>query len=165
MGYQGPKGARRAGLAGAPLLSADARNWEPYRDGLIAAGFCPSRARMAGWINAWVSDDPEGDWPTVRVHLAHQFDSYARHAVEGTGRPPPPPVDPEQVRTGSTDSLLGYVWCEQAEGVARRIRAYTAGAPVETILIFASLAGMPENMVIAHIQRICTSLAPLIAAW
>ncbi|HME47429.1 MAG TPA: LLM class flavin-dependent oxidoreductase, partial [Mycobacterium sp.] len=34
MGYQGPKGARRAGLLGAGLLSADARNWPSYRDGL-----------------------------------------------------------------------------------------------------------------------------------
>ena len=32
---------------------------------------------MAGWFNTGVCDDTEADWPTVRMHLAHQFDSYA----------------------------------------------------------------------------------------
>ena len=163
MGYQGPKGARRAGLLGAPLLSADARNWPAYRNGLQAGGHELGRARMAGWINTWVSDDPEADWPTVRVHLAHQFDTYAAHGVEGTEQPAPPPVDPERIRAGTPDTLLGYFWCDHPETVAEKIRGYTAEAPVETVLIFASLAGMPENLVIQHIHTICTKLAPLLA--
>lgn len=164
MGYQGPKGARRAGLLGAPLLSADARNWPAYRDGLQDGGHELGRARMAGWINTWVSDDPEADWPTVREHLAHQFDTYAAHGVEGTEQPPPPPVDPECIRVGTPDTLLGYFWCDQPQTVAQKIRGYTAGAPVESVLIFASLAGMPENLVIQHIHTICTKLAPILAA-
>ena len=163
MGYQGPKGARRAGLLGASLLSADARNWAPYRDGLLAAGHDVRRARMAGWINAWVTDDPEADWPTVRSHMAHQFDTYAAHGVEGTGQPAPPPVDPDRLRIGTPDALLGYFWCDPPQVVAQKIADYTAGAPVETVLIFASLAGMPENLVVRHIQTICGTLAPRLA--
>jgi alkanesulfonate monooxygenase SsuD/methylene tetrahydromethanopterin reductase-like flavin-dependent oxidoreductase (luciferase family) len=163
MGYQGPKGAHRAGLLGERLLSADARNWPPYRDGLQAGGHDPGSGRMAGWINTWVSDDPEGDWPAVRVHLAHQFDTYAGHGVEGTGHPAPPPVDPDRIRGGTPDTLLGYFWCDQPPAVAAKIRDYTADAPVETVLIFASLAGMPEHLVTRHIQTICTKLAPLLA--
>jgi len=163
MGYQGPKGARRAGLLGAGLLSADARNWPSYRDGLQAGGHSLDRARMAGWINTWVTDDPGADWPTVSVHMSHQFNTYASHGVEGTGNPAPPPVDPEQIRRGSPDSLLGYFWCERPDTVAQKITAYTQGAPVETVLIFASLAGMPEPMVMRHIRTICTELAPLLA--
>jgi alkanesulfonate monooxygenase SsuD/methylene tetrahydromethanopterin reductase-like flavin-dependent oxidoreductase (luciferase family) len=163
MGYQGPKGARRAGLLGERLLSADARNWPSYRDGLTAAGHSLDCARMAGWINSWVTEDPDADWPTVKIHMAHQFDSYASHGVEGTGQPPPPPVDPEQVRAGTPDALLGYFWCDRPETVAQRIADYTEGAPVETVLIFASLAGMPEQMVARHIHTICTTLAPLLA--
>lgn len=117
---------------------------------------------MAGWINTWVSDDPEEDWPTVRMHLAHQFDAYASHGVEGTGQPDPPPVDPERIRGGTPDTLLGYFWCDPPAVVAQNIRDYTQGAPVETVLIFASLAGMPEDRVIRHIQTICTELAPLL---
>ncbi len=164
MGYQGPKGARRAGLLGAPLLSADARNWPSYREGLNEGGHDLGSARMAGWINTWVCDDPEADWPTVRTHLAHQFDSYAAHGVEGTGQPAPPPVDPESILSGTPDTLLGYFWCARPEVVAENIRGYTHGAPVETVLIFASLAGMPEDLVIRHIQTICTQLAPLLEA-
>ncbi|MGX9792962.1 LLM class flavin-dependent oxidoreductase [Mycobacterium sp. MMS18-G62] len=164
MGYQGPKGARRAGVLGLPLLSADARNWAPYREGLREGGHDPSRARMAGWINTWVSDDPEADWPTVRVHMAHQFDTYAAHGVDGTDASPPAAVDPERIRAGTPDTLLGYFWCDTPETVARNIIDYTAGAPVETVLIFASLAGMPEPLVIRHIQTICGKLVPLLAA-
>ncbi len=163
LGYQGPQGARRAGLLGARLLSADTRNWAPYRDGLLAGGHDLSRARMTGWINTWVSDDPEADWPIVRVHLAHQFDTYAALGVEGTPEPPPPPVDPDRIRAGDPDALMGYFWCDRPEVVAARIADYTAGAPVETVLIFASLAGMPEHMVIRHIDTVCTKLAPLLA--
>jgi len=165
MGYQGPKGARRAGLLGAPLLSADARNWPFYRDGLQAGGHDLRTARMAGWINAWVSDDPEADWPTVRTHMAHQFDSYASAGVEGTGQPAPAPVDPEQIRRGTPDTLLGYFWCDEPSAIAGNIRAYTEGAPVETVLIFASLAGMREDLVVRHVQTICTELAPLLSTF
>jgi alkanesulfonate monooxygenase SsuD/methylene tetrahydromethanopterin reductase-like flavin-dependent oxidoreductase (luciferase family) len=164
MGYQGPQGARRAGLLGEGLLSADARNWASYRDGLKAGGYDVSRGRMAGWINAWVTDDPDADWPAVRLHMAHQFDTYAMHGVEGTGRPTPRPVDPERIRAGSPDTLLGYFWCDRPETVAANIREYTAGAPVETVLIFASIAGMPEKRVTEHIRTICSRLVPLLAA-
>ena len=164
MGYQGPQGARRAGLLGEHLLSADARNWAHYRDGLRAGGHDVGRGRMAGWVNAWVSDDPEADWPTVRVHMAHQFDTYAMHGVERTGQPAPRPIDPDLIRAGAPDSLLGYFWCDVPQMVAAKINDYTAGAPVDTVLIFASLAGMPESSVVRHVHAICTKLAPLLAA-
>jgi alkanesulfonate monooxygenase SsuD/methylene tetrahydromethanopterin reductase-like flavin-dependent oxidoreductase (luciferase family) len=163
MGYQGPQGARRAGLLGEGLLSADARNWPSYREGLRAGGHDLGRGRMAGWINTWVTDDPDDDWARVRIHVAHQFDTYAMHGVEGTGQRPSPPIEPEQLRAGSTDTLLGYFWCDRPEAVAAKITQYTAGAPVETVLIFASLAGMAEHMVLRHIHTICTRLAPLLA--
>lgn len=163
MGYQGPKGARRAGPARGRTAVGGRAQLASVRDGLQAGGHDLARARMTGWINAWVSDDPEADWPTVRVHMAHQFDTYASHGVEGTGQPPPPLVDPERVRAGTTDQLLGYIWCDQPATVAEKISAYTGDAPVETVLIFASLAGMAEPMVIRHIQTIATKLVPLLA--
>src|SRR4051812_16808053 len=97
LGYQGPQGARRAGLLGAPLLSANAGLWESYAAGLNEAGHPASAGVMAGGIQGWVSDDPERDWPMVSEHLAHQLDSYRRHMVEGTDAPPPKPVDVERL--------------------------------------------------------------------
>lgn len=162
MGYLRPKGARRAGLLGASLLSADPRNWPAYREGLQSGGHDVSQARMAGLINAWVSDNPEADWPTVRKHVCRHLNTYAAHRVEGTGEPTPPPVDADCLRR-SRDVRDGYFWCDEPEALREKTINYTAGAPVKTVLIFASLAGMPEDMVMRHIQTICNKLVPQLA--
>jgi alkanesulfonate monooxygenase SsuD/methylene tetrahydromethanopterin reductase-like flavin-dependent oxidoreductase (luciferase family) len=164
MGYQGPMGARRAGNLGEGLLSCDARLWPHYRQALVEAGHDAATARMAGSINGWVSDDPEGDWPVVTRHVAAQFDSYRRYMVEGTGRPLPRPVDPEKLRSrqesrGPLDSIVYGT----PEEVAQRIRLSTAGSPVETVFFWASIAGMPEDLAIRHVHTLCQRLAPLLA--
>jgi alkanesulfonate monooxygenase SsuD/methylene tetrahydromethanopterin reductase-like flavin-dependent oxidoreductase (luciferase family) len=163
MGYQGPKGARRAGLLGEYLLSPNARLWEPYRNGLVEGGHDPALGRMGGGVQAFVTEDPEGDWPVVARHLAYQVDSYRRYMVEGTDQPIPRPVDPDKMRQREMGAILGSFVFDTPEEVARRIRAYTSGAPVDTVFMFASLAGMPEDMVARHIQTICGQLAPLLA--
>ena len=164
LGYQGPKGARRAGLLGEGLLSVDPRLWPPYRDALIEAGHAPAAARMAGGISGWVTDDPEGDWPMVSKHIAAQFDSYRRHMVEGTDRPPPRPVDPERLRSREQGrNPLDTVVYGTPGDVAAGIRASTAGVPAETVFLWASIAGMPEDVVAENVRTICTKLAPLLA--
>ena len=161
MGYQGPQGARRAGLLGEGLLSADGRLWEPYRTGLIEGGHEASTARMTGAIQGWVSDDPEADWPVISKNLAYQVDSYRRHMVQGTGRPPPRRVDPEQLRGGDA-GILDYFWCETPQSMASRVRAMIGDSPTETVFFWASLGGMPEEWALRHVQTICTKLAPLL---
>jgi alkanesulfonate monooxygenase SsuD/methylene tetrahydromethanopterin reductase-like flavin-dependent oxidoreductase (luciferase family) len=164
MGYQGPKGARRAGLLGESLLSATAELWPPYRDALIEAGHDPSIGRMGGAINGWVSNDPEADWPLVSKHVGAQFDSYRKHMVEGTDQPVPRPVDPDKLRSRTTarGPLDMIIYGTPAE-VAERIKHDTAGAPVDTIFFWASIAGMPEETVAEHVRTVCTDLAPLLA--
>jgi alkanesulfonate monooxygenase SsuD/methylene tetrahydromethanopterin reductase-like flavin-dependent oxidoreductase (luciferase family) len=162
LGYLGPKGARRAGRLGEYLLSPDARLWAPYRDGLTEGGHQPSDARMGGGVQGFVSEDPEADWPTVSKHLAYQLDSYRRYMVEGTDQPVPKPVDPDRLRSREMGQVLGSFVFGTPEEVASRIKEHTAGAPVEIIFLFASLAGMPEDMVARHVQTICGKLAPLL---
>jgi alkanesulfonate monooxygenase SsuD/methylene tetrahydromethanopterin reductase-like flavin-dependent oxidoreductase (luciferase family) len=163
MGYQGPQGARRAGLLGEGLLTADAQSWQPYRDGLIEAGHDPATtARMAGGPNGWVSEDPERDWPWVSEHVAYQFDSYRRHMVQGTDMPIPRPVDPDRLRNSDRHDPLGAFLYDTPEGMAARIRTLTGDAPVETVFMWASVGGMPEDVVVANVQRLCTRLAPLL---
>jgi alkanesulfonate monooxygenase SsuD/methylene tetrahydromethanopterin reductase-like flavin-dependent oxidoreductase (luciferase family) len=163
LGFQGPKGARRAGLLGEGLLSADARLWEPYRDALTEGGHPIDRGKMAGVIQAFVTDDPEEDWPVVKEHIAYQLDSYRQYLVEGTGAPQPRPVDPETVRSRRIGGTLGYFAHATPEEIAARIVEYTAGAPVETVFIFVSVGGMPEAIVARHLRTICTRLQPLLA--
>lgn len=165
MGYLGPKGARRAGRLGEFLLSPDARNWEPYRLGLIEGGHDPSIARMGGGIQAWISDDPERDWPIVREHLAEQANSYRLHGRMGySGLPPYKPVDPDVLRgrrpRGRTST--DYFVFGTAADVAEFVRDFTAGAPVDTVYFWAALPGMPAEQVAANIRAIATDLAPLL---
>jgi alkanesulfonate monooxygenase SsuD/methylene tetrahydromethanopterin reductase-like flavin-dependent oxidoreductase (luciferase family) len=163
LGYQGPQGARRAGLLGAPLLSAHGGQWAPYAAGLAEAGHPASAGVMAGGIQAWASDDPERDWPMVSEHLAHQLDSYRRHMVEGTDARPPKPVDVERLVKSGREGPLGSFMYGTPEAVADQIRDYTAGAPVQTVFLWASIGGMAEADVARNVQTICTRLAPLLA--
>ncbi|MCU1389931.1 MAG: luxA 2 [Ilumatobacteraceae bacterium] len=161
LGYQGPQGARRAGLLGEGLLSADPALWPVYRDALGEGGHDISVGRMAGGLSGWVSSDPEADWPVVARHLSAQMDSYRRYMVEGTDQPVPRPVDPERMRDDDpAKGPLRSFLLGTPEDVATRIRTATAGAPIETVFFWASIAGMPEAMVAEHVRTICTQLAP-----
>jgi alkanesulfonate monooxygenase SsuD/methylene tetrahydromethanopterin reductase-like flavin-dependent oxidoreductase (luciferase family) len=163
MGYQGPKGAKRAGRLGEPLLSARASQWEPYCEGLREGGHDESVGRMTGPIQGWVTDDPEGDWAEVSRYVAYQFDSYRRYMVEGTDQPIPRPVDPERLVARDTGKPLGTFLYATPEHAAASIVETTAGAPVETVFMFAAIGGMPDDMALRHVQTICTRLGPLLA--
>jgi alkanesulfonate monooxygenase SsuD/methylene tetrahydromethanopterin reductase-like flavin-dependent oxidoreductase (luciferase family) len=163
LGYQGPQGARRAGLLGEGLLTANGESWRPYREALVEAGHDPVRTgRMAGGVNGWVSEDPDRDWPVVSRHVAYQFDSYRRHMVEGTDSPLPRPIDPDRLRNSDRHGPLGSFLYDTPEGMAQRIRRYTGDAPVQTVYLWASVGGMAEDVVVANVQTLCTRLAPLL---
>jgi alkanesulfonate monooxygenase SsuD/methylene tetrahydromethanopterin reductase-like flavin-dependent oxidoreductase (luciferase family) len=164
MGYQGPQGARRAGLLGEHLLSSNGSLWEHYADGLREAGHSLAAGAMAGGFQGWATDDPDRDRPMLTKYLAHQLDSYQSHMVEGTGSPPPPPVDVTQVINSAGISSLSSFTFGTPEFVAEQIRSYTAGAPVQTVSLWASIGGMKEDVVARNIDTICTRLAPLLAA-
>ena len=164
LGYQGPQGARRAGLLGTGLLSLDPDLVEPYRKGLADGGHDAGSARMAGGVQGWVSEDPDADWPLVSRHVVAQFDSYRRHLVQGTGQPTPRSVDPSRLRGRDPRGPLDHFWHETPAGMAARIRRRIGDAPVETVFLWASLAGMPEDLVAGNIRTICTRLAPLLRA-
>ncbi|MCV7235224.1 LLM class flavin-dependent oxidoreductase [Mycobacterium branderi] len=164
LGYQGPQGARRAGLLGERLLSADAALWEPYSRGLAEAGHPVAGGMMAGGFQGWATDDPERDWPLVSEHLAHQLNSYRRHMVEGTDAPVPKPVDVDRLISSPRPGPLGSFSYGTPEHVAEQVRAHTAGAPVSTVFLWASIGGMPDDAVMRNIHTICIRLAPLLRA-
>ena len=165
LGYQGPKGARRAGRMGEGLLTVAAGSWPHYRDGLIEGGHDPAVARMGGGIQAYLTDDPDRDWPLVAPHIAYQQDSYRRYLVEGTGHPVPRAVDPERLRSrGPEAGPLSYFLFGTAEQVAAEIQAYAGDAPVKHVWIGASIAGLPEDLAARHVQTICARLGPLLVS-
>lgn len=165
MGYLGPKGARRAGRLGEYLLSPDARLWEDYRIGLAEGGHDPAHGRMGGGVQAWVSDNPERDWPMVSAHLAHQLNSYRLHARMGYDDLPPfKPIDPEVVRTRRPRGFSSqdyFVFGTPVE-VADFVQEFTAGAPVDTLYFWASLPGMTHEQIVRNIRLLGEELAPLL---
>ena len=163
LGYQGPKGARRAGRMGEGLLTVAASSWPHYRDGLAEGGHDPATARMAGGVQAYVTDDPERDWPLVAPHIAYAQDSYRRYMVEGTDHPAPRPVDPERLRAhGPEAGPMSYFLFGTPEEIAKAIQHYAGEAPVRTVWLGASIAGLPEDLAARHVQTICTRLRPLL---
>jgi hypothetical protein len=164
MGYQNAKGARRAGLLGERLLSPRRELWQFYKEGLIEGRHDPAIGQMGGLIQGWVSDDPEADWPTISKHLAYQLDSYRRYGVEGTASPPPPPINVEKLRQKNVGAQMGAFMLATPEDAAQRIIEATIGAPVKHIYLWASIAGLPHDMAMRHINTIFTKLAPLLKA-
>jgi alkanesulfonate monooxygenase SsuD/methylene tetrahydromethanopterin reductase-like flavin-dependent oxidoreductase (luciferase family) len=163
LGYNGPQGARRAGLLGEGLLSIDTSLLEPYREGLREAGHPVEAARMAGTVNIFATEDPERDWARVAPHHEHQWESYRQGMVEGTGRPPARPFDAEASRARGLAPGLGNILVDTPEEVARQVRERVGDAPVETLFLWVSPAALPEDLAVQHVRTLGERLAPLLA--
>jgi alkanesulfonate monooxygenase SsuD/methylene tetrahydromethanopterin reductase-like flavin-dependent oxidoreductase (luciferase family) len=164
-GFFGPRGARLAGRLGMGLLAALPELVPPYETGLVEGGYPPSTARYAQPWNIVLADDPEAAWPRIAPHLAYAWDSYGHYLVEGTDRPPPPPVDPEQMRaagSGMGGSGAFFMVLTPAEA-AEFLRGVVVRLPLEQTFFWASIAGMPEDLEERHIELLCTELRPLVA--
>ena len=161
LGYQGPQGARRAGLLGAPLLSLKPDLLEPYREALDEAGHDPGGARMAGAVTLIVADDPEAAFEVVLPHVLHQLNTYRDAAAHGTGRRPSP-VTAAKLRasrhdhTGVLSALEVMTPAQAIEWLSDRFE----GLPVEEIFCWASVAGMPDDLVDRHLQLLLGEVAP-----
>jgi len=171
-GFGGPVGARRAGRLGVGLLSVRRDLMDPYLEGLDEGGHDRSVARMGGFMRVFVTDDPERDWPVVSERYAYMYDSYNRHAVMGTGRPVPPPVDVDRWRrqgieagsAGRAQDVSESMVFTTPEDAARQVLEFFDGMPVETIVVWLSPGVLPEEMAMRHVQLLATELQPRLAA-
>jgi alkanesulfonate monooxygenase SsuD/methylene tetrahydromethanopterin reductase-like flavin-dependent oxidoreductase (luciferase family) len=161
-GYMGPVGARRAGRLGVGLLSLDPKLHEPYLRGLADAGHPATSARMAGVQYFLLSDDPERDFERVLPFLAYQLNSYRRGGAAGTGKTPRElSVDDVRRRPGS--GPLAELQVLRPADAARKLRANVAGLPAVECYLWASVAGMPDDMVERHLDLCARELRPLLA--
>ena len=161
LGYQGPQGAMRAGRLGVGLLSLDRALLDPYRAGLIEGGHDPAIARTGGMLDIIVADDPEAAFERILPHYAHQLNSYRAAAVAGTGRDAPKEITVDKLRSGAAQKgqIPGLRVLTPTDAVAA-IREATEGAPVEHVYLWASVAGMPDDLVERHVELTCTQVAP-----
>jgi alkanesulfonate monooxygenase SsuD/methylene tetrahydromethanopterin reductase-like flavin-dependent oxidoreductase (luciferase family) len=163
IGSNGPRGARRAGRLGAPLLSAHIDLVPEYRSGLEEGGFGADAARMAGPVNLFLSHDPERAWPAVARYFSYLWDSYNRASVEGTDKPAPVPVDPERFRARGLGGGMGGILVGTPSDAADQIRKHFRDSPIETIFCWGWLPGIADDLVERHLDLLFGELAPLLA--
>jgi alkanesulfonate monooxygenase SsuD/methylene tetrahydromethanopterin reductase-like flavin-dependent oxidoreductase (luciferase family) len=161
LGYQGPQGAKRAGRLGVGLLSLDRALLDPYREGLVEGGHDPATARTGGMLDIIVADDPEAAFERILPHYAHQLNSYRAAAVAGSGRDAPKEITVEKLRSGAAQKgqIPGLRVLTPTDAV-NAIREATDGSPVEHVYLWASVAGMPDDLVERHVELTCTQVAP-----
>jgi alkanesulfonate monooxygenase SsuD/methylene tetrahydromethanopterin reductase-like flavin-dependent oxidoreductase (luciferase family) len=164
VGANGEWSARQTGRLGEGLLRVAPELLEPLRAGLAEGGHDPGSARMTGAVNAFLSDDPERDWPVVAARVAYQANMYARYAVDGTGGPLPPPIDADELRARgfSAGSMRGFVF-GTPEQVAPQIRAVVADAPVATVYLWATVSGLPEALAERNVELATGPLRELLS--
>lgn len=161
LGYQGPQGAKRAGRLGVGLLSLDRSLLDPYREGLVEGSHDPATARTGGMLDIIVADDPEEAFERILPHYAHQLNSYRAAAVAGSGRDAPKEITVEKLRGGAAQKgqIPGLRVLTPTDAVTA-IRDATEGSPVEHVYLWASVAGMPDDLVERHVELTCTQVAP-----
>jgi len=153
LGYQGPRGAERAGRLGVRLLSLNRELLVPYQRGLTEAGHDPGSGCMGGLLEILLADDPDEARERVLPHYAHQVNSYRRAAVAGTGRPEPKEVTADRLREGmqSRGKIPGLAVLSVDEAIAH-VQGAVADMPVNDIYVWASVAGMPDDLVQRHLE-------------
>ncbi|MFG2376882.1 LLM class flavin-dependent oxidoreductase [Streptomyces sp. NPDC048504] len=163
-GFYGPRGARIAGRLGIGLLHISHEKFEHYRAGLVEGGHDPDTARVSDLLPIILSEDPDAAWSRVAPYLAHQVNSYQQASVEGTGRPRPPVIHADEFRDRTSNAPWGALKILTPEDAAAQILEMTKGLPVQHLIFWASIAGMPDDLVAENIQLVSEKLPALIGS-
>lgn len=155
LGYQGPKGAARAGRAGLGLLSLDRALVEPYRAGLDEHGAGWSHARMGGLVDIIVADDPARASERLLPHWLHQQNTYRalRRKPDGS-RLSPIQLDRARESLAKT-GRLGTLQVLDVDSAIAELRARIDGLPAEHAYAWLSLADMPDDLTERHLELWC----------
>lgn len=163
LGYQGPRNAARAGRLGVGILTLNRRSHASYLTGLAEAGLDPEAARMAGTLDIVVADDPEAAWERIRPHHAHQLQTYVRAHDPNAAVPDAADLGGRFAadRPPGVSVRLSVLSVDEAvDDVVRRIE----GLPVRHVYTWASVAGMPRDLVSEHVRLFLTEVAPAVRA-
>ncbi|HEX4016068.1 MAG TPA: LLM class flavin-dependent oxidoreductase [Frankiaceae bacterium] len=155
LGYQGPKGAGRAGRAGMGLLSLDRSLVRPYRAGLEERGDDWSQARMGGLVEIIVSDDPPEAAERLLPHWVHQQNTYRalRRKPDGSKLSP---IDADRARESlAKTGTLGSLQVLDVDSAVAELRARLEGLPAEHVYAWMSLGDMPEDLTQRHLELWC----------
>ncbi len=158
LGYNGPRGARRAGRLGCGLLSINPASLEPYTEGLTEAGHDPAVARMAGVVNMVVADDPDEAYERILPHLAWQLNTYREAGASGTGRVPSPLTVDKLRERRSTMGVISPLEVLTPADAIEHLSGLAEGIPMVEAYCWASIAGMPDDLAHRHVELLCTEV-------
>jgi alkanesulfonate monooxygenase SsuD/methylene tetrahydromethanopterin reductase-like flavin-dependent oxidoreductase (luciferase family) len=148
LGYGSATGARRAGRLGVGLLSLDATLLDPYRAGLEEGGHGADAARMGGLLDVVVADDPELAHERILPYAAYQRSTYRREVVSRRDRSAASTADALRA-SGAGPRVVS------PEDAVALIQRRCAGLPVEHVYVWASIAGMPDDLAERHLELVC----------
>lgn len=163
LGAMGPAAARRAGTLGTGLLSARRPLVEEYARAWNEAGHDPAGARAGGLVNIVLADDPDEAFARIAPHVAYQWDTYNRYGVEGTDKQPPKPIDPHRWREPTAPGELPRFAVMTPDDAAATLRGRYDDLPVTDLYLWASIAGMPDELAERHVELLCTTLIPVLS--
>ena len=155
LGYQGPKGAARAGRAGVGLLSLDRTLVEPYRAGLEERGDDWSNARMGGLVEIIVADDPPRAAERLLPHWVHQQNTYRalRRKPDGSKLSS---IELDRAREGlAKTGRLGSLAVLDVDAAIAELSGRVEGLPAEHAYAWMSLGDMPDDLTERHVELWC----------
>ena len=155
-GFGGPMGARTAGRLGLGLQSTSRDLYDEYITAMEEAGHDSSKARMAGQLEFFVSDDPERTLAQIKDHVVYRWNSYNRYMFEGTRKEADPP------QHFDTDAIAKRFLVGTAEEIAAVIQKNVEGLPVTDIYSWSDYPGIPDELIDEHLELTFTKVAPLI---
>jgi alkanesulfonate monooxygenase SsuD/methylene tetrahydromethanopterin reductase-like flavin-dependent oxidoreductase (luciferase family) len=164
LGYQGPKGALRAGRLGVGLLTLSHDQLPLYRQGLEEGGHDPDSGRMAGLVNLIVADDPEETFEKVLPGIAHQLNTYRKGAADGTGRTPSE-ITVEKLRANhrKDSGVLAPIEVLTPDDAVAYLRRRTEGLPAEEVYCWTTFGIVPDEVVRRHVELLATVVRPALA--
>ena len=167
LGVMGPRGARMAGRLGAGLLWLGDDLVAPYEEGLREGGHDRATGRRAGLLNLILADDPEAAYPRIAPFIEYQRGSYSRYGAEGrsdgsTGASTVSagPIDVGALRERRHPPISPRFDVVTPQEAIARARPWLEGKPIEDIFLWASIAGMPDEIADRHAELVAKVVAP-----
>lgn len=163
IGGTGLRSARIAGRTGEGLLWPGPDSLPVYRRALAEAGHDPDSARMGGLVQMVIADDPEQAWARIRPHLTYQWQTYGYYGGLDTVTPGMallPDLDPESLRSSESVLLAPKFDVVTPDDAIRRLTEWMGGMPIAHVLVWSSIAGMPDDLVMRHIELLSSQVAP-----
>jgi alkanesulfonate monooxygenase SsuD/methylene tetrahydromethanopterin reductase-like flavin-dependent oxidoreductase (luciferase family) len=158
------EGAKRVGRWGLPLMWIDRTLSEAYLEAYEAAGHAPEDARIDGYINLFVCDDPEHIWPDIKPYYRYQAARHSGRPRAGAGGTvwevaAPSLEDIDALRAS------GQILVVTPEQAIEALRERTEGLPVTGFTCHNRVCGMPDDLSDRHIELLANVVRPAIAAW